>query len=159
LVLWPTSGGVVLAAGVVGVAASNEIDYTGSIGLGSIIFAVGVVIAGAYVRQSTNAWKETAVARQALIIDQHQKIEELTERVGELAARPDMEMVMDMLRRQQDVIDTLARGSSDTSQHILEAIKSATDLVVEHDRRANMNIDRLAQLIADREERFRRTDP
>jgi hypothetical protein len=38
LVLWPTSGGVVLAAGVVGVAASNEIDYTGSIGLGSIIF-------------------------------------------------------------------------------------------------------------------------
>lgn len=149
---------MILAGGIIAVATGNEIDYTGSIGLGSIIFAIGVVIAGAYVRQSTNAWRETAIARQALIIDQHQKIEDLTERIGELAARPDMEMVMDMLRRQQDVIDTLARGSSDTSQHILEAIKSATDLVVEHDRRANLNIDRLASLIADREQRFRRTD-
>lgn len=149
---------MILAGGIVVAATGNEIDYTGSIGLGSIIFAIGVVIAGAYVRQSTNAWRETAIARQALIVDQHHKIEELTERIGELAARPDMEMVMDMLRRQQDVIDTLARGSSDTSQHILEAIKSATDLVVEHDRRANLNIDRLASLIADREQRFRRTD-
>jgi hypothetical protein len=154
----PTSGGLVLAGGVLAIAASNEVDYTGSIGLGSIVFAIGVVVAGAFVRHSTGAWKETAEARQQMIVDQHKKISELTERIGELAARPDMEMVMEMLRRQQNVIDTLAAGSSDTSQHILEAIKSATDLVVEHDRRANLNIDRLARLLTEREMRFRQTD-
>jgi hypothetical protein len=149
---------LVLAGGLLTIAASNEIDYTGSIGLGSIVFAIGVVVAGAFVRHSTGAWKETAEARQQMIVDQHKKISELTERIGELAARPDMEMVMEMLRRQQNVIDTLAAGSSDTSQHILEAIKSATDLVVEHDRRANLNIDRLARLLTEREMRFRQTD-
>jgi hypothetical protein len=149
---------LVLAGGVLAIAASNEVDYTGSIGLGSIVFAIGVVVAGAFVRHSTGAWKETAEGRLATINDKDRKIAELTERIGELAARPDMEMVMEMLRRQQNVIDTLAAGSSDTSQHILEAIKSATDLVVEHDRRANLNIDRLARLLTEREMRFRQTD-
>jgi hypothetical protein len=121
------AGGVIVASGFIAAATSNQVDYTGSVGLGSIVFAIGVVVAGAFVRHSTGAWKETAEGRLATI-------------------------------NEQNVIDTLAAGSSDTSQHILEAIKSATDLVVEHDRRANLNIDRLASLIADREQRFRQSD-
>lgn len=90
--------------------------------------------------------------------DWRTRCEELTAENRELAARPDMTTFMQVLHDQQRVIDTLAQGSSDMSQQILVAIKTGADLVVEHDKRANANMDRLANLIAEREQRFRQTD-